>query len=347
MTKPTRDRAGVIAVLALAGLAACTNPEVPTGHEGYVYQVPLIFGKMQYRESLVGPTSTGASWRLYVTNIDMREKTYPEQFDLLTHDDLKVKFEVNTRMRPRRGSVKEIVEKWGGPDWYEWNVKEPLRTVVRRELMKVSAATLQLETAKVAARIQTALTEKYKDQPVEVMSVDIGHFEFPTEVTAAITDKIAAEQELERQQYVLSKTEKDAAIHVLEALNVARQQQIISSTLDPLYVQRKAVEVYHKLGQANNQTVIVLPTSDQGAGIPLVLAEGKRKVLTAADQALLKRMEEKYLKDVPSMGPGGISTPVAGEPIVPEVPRPAPAAEGTPEPTPSPATPTPTAPAPR
>jgi regulator of protease activity HflC (stomatin/prohibitin superfamily) len=306
--------------LALAGLSACSNPEVPTGFEGYVYHVPLIFGKMEYRESLVGPTSTGASWRLYVTNIDMREKTYPESFDLLTHDDLKVKFEVNTRIRLRRGSVREIVEKWGGPDWYEWNVKEPLRTVVRLELMKVSAATLQLETAKVAGRIQEALALKYKEQPIEVISVDIGHFEFPAEVTAAIQDKIASEQELERQQYVLSKTEKEAAIRVLEALNVARQQQIISSTLDPLYVQRKAVEVYRKLATTTNKTIVMLPTSDTGTGMPLVLAEGKRKTLTAADQELLKKMEEKYLKDVPAMGPGGAATPVPGESMAPAMP---------------------------
>jgi len=51
------------AILLLAALAlpACTNPDVPAGHEGYVYHRPLWFGKMEYRESLRGPASTAVS----------------------------------------------------------------------------------------------------------------------------------------------------------------------------------------------------------------------------------------------------------------------------------------------
>jgi len=102
-----------LAVAALA-LVACSNPTVPAGHEGYVYHKPLWFGKMEFRKSLVGPASTGLSWRLFVINIDMRANNYTEKFELLTHDNLKVAFEVNTRIQPRSGQVKQIVEEWGG-----------------------------------------------------------------------------------------------------------------------------------------------------------------------------------------------------------------------------------------
>ena len=92
--------AGAVAAFA----AACTHPKTPEGHEGYVYHVPLMFGKAEYRDTLTGPDSTGVSWRLYVINIDMRAKSYREEFSLLTADNLKIDFEVNTRIRLRTGS---------------------------------------------------------------------------------------------------------------------------------------------------------------------------------------------------------------------------------------------------
>jgi len=56
---------------------------------------------MEFRESLRGPATTGVSWRLYTENVDMRAKSYKEDFQLLTHDNLNVTFEVNTRSSSR------------------------------------------------------------------------------------------------------------------------------------------------------------------------------------------------------------------------------------------------------
>ncbi len=284
------------ALLALLGLGACTNPETPAGHEGYVYYTPLIFGKQEYRRTLTGPASTGVSWRLFVINIDMRARTYIEDFKLLTSDNLSVSFQVSTRLRLAPGTVKELVENWGGEKWYEWNVKQPLRSTVRREVMSVSATEIQVRTDRVGQRIKNKLTQRYKDTPVQILSCDIGHIEFPAEVTDAIQAKISKEQELERQNYVLAKAKKEAAIQVLQALKVAKKQRIISSTLDPIYVQRRAVEVYKSLAASSNKTVIMLPNSDEGTAMPLVMSKGKRKVLTADDEKLLQHMETYYME---------------------------------------------------
>ncbi|RMH45295.1 MAG: hypothetical protein D6689_00190, partial [Deltaproteobacteria bacterium] len=146
--------AGIALVAAAAG---CTHPSTPEGHEGYVYHVPLMFGKAEFRETLRGPASTGVSWRLYVENIDMRTKSYTEEFQLLTRDNLSVDFEVNTRISLRPGSSREIVEQWGGEQWYAWNVKEPLRTIVRTTVTGVSAVDIQIKTEQVRTAIEQRL----------------------------------------------------------------------------------------------------------------------------------------------------------------------------------------------
>ena len=282
-------------LLAALGLSACTNPQTPAGFEGYVHHVPLMFGQSGYRDTLVGPASTGLAWRLFVENVDMRAKSQSEQFNLLTSDNLSVAFEVNTRLRVRPGGSKEIVEEWG-TDWYARNVREPLRTVVRQEITQVSATDIQLRTDEVRARIFEASERLYADTPIELLSVDIGNIQFPKEVTQAIERKIATEQELQRQEFLRAKTRKEAGIKVLEALKVAKQQEIISSTLDPIYVQRMAVQAYRKLAAASNKTVMVLPNTAQGTGLPQVLHAGESRELSTEDRALLDEMEKRYMK---------------------------------------------------
>ena len=282
--------------LVLLLLVGCTNPEVPQGFEGYIYRQPLLLGQMEYRESLRGPATTGIAWRLYTENVDMRAKSYKEDFQLLTHDNLSVSFEVNTRIKLKDGTVKEIVEQWGGTKWYEWNVKEPLRTIVREQVTLVSATDIQLETPKVRQLIAEKLTARFTGTPVVIESVDIGQIQFPKQVADAISRKIAKEQEFERQNYVLAKTSKEAAIRVLEALKLAKQQRIISSTLDPLYVQQRAVQVYRTLSASTNRTIVMLPTSMEGTGLPQVQTQGQRKILTPADEKLLQDMEQRYMK---------------------------------------------------
>jgi len=302
-------------------LAGCTNPEVPQGFEGYIYRQPLLLGKMEYRESLRGPATTGVAWRLYTENVDMRAKSYKEDFQLLTHDNLSVSFEVNTRIKVKDGTVKEIVEEWGGTKWYEWNVKEQLRTIVREQVTLVSATDIQLETPKVRALIAEKLTAKFNGTPIVIESVDIGQIQFPKQVADAISRKIAKQQELERQSYVLAKTTKEAAIRVLEALKLAKQQRIISSTLDPLYVQQRAVQVYRTLSSSPNRTIVMLPTTTEGTGLPQVQTQGQRKILTPADERLLADMEERYMK-------------IAKQPAPVPTPGPAPAPAPAPAPTP-------------
>lgn len=286
-----------VVFLGLA-FSACTNPEVQAGHEGYVYYKPLIFGQMEYRETLRGPATTGVSWRLYVESVDMRARSYKEDFQLLTQDNLSVSFEVNTRISLRPGSAKEVVEDWGGDKWYEWNVKERMRTIVREQVTQFKAMTIQLETPKVRAQIEQKLREQYENAeaptPIVIESVDIGQIKFPDEVAEAIQRKIATKQELERQQYVLDKTEEEAAIKVLEAIKVAKQQLIISSTLDPLYVQQRAVQVYRKVAESDNDTVIMLPNTADGTALPLILEPKQRRVLSTSD----KKRLGKFLDDL-------------------------------------------------
>ena len=330
-------------IALVAGLSAgCTNPEVPAGHEGYVYYTPLIFGQMEYRESLRGPATTGISWRLSSTNIDMRARSYKENFELLTKENLTVSFEVNARLRLQSGTVQDVVENWGGVNWYEWNVKERLRTTVREQVTEFSALQIQLKTSEVRSKIQEKLREQLEvdprtkaASPIKIESVDIGEIHFPKEVAEAIERKSATQEELNRQRYILARTIEEANEKVLNAIAEAKQQLTISSTLDPLYVQYRAIQAYRKIAKSNNQTTIVLPNSSEGTALPKVLQPKSRRVFTKADTAriekeldaleaeLKRKAQVSEAKAAAKLEPG-----TSGEPEEPEA---APAPEEEPE----------------
>jgi regulator of protease activity HflC (stomatin/prohibitin superfamily) len=87
--------------------------------------------------------------------------------------------------------------------------------------------------------------------------------------------KISAQQESEAMQYKKAKATQEAEIKIIEAQGLAKAQQIINSTLTPYYLQHEAIQSYTKLAGSPNTTFVILPTSPNSAGMPLILNGAK------------------------------------------------------------------------
>ena len=94
----------------------------------------------------------------------------------------------------------------------------------------------------------------------------------PQQVLDSISSKIAALQEAERMQYVLQKAEQEAKVRIAQAHGLAESQRIIQQQLTPLYVQYEAIEAYKSLAGSPNTTFVIMPTSPNGAGLPLIVS---------------------------------------------------------------------------
>ena len=117
----------ILGVMAFIYLT--TNPHTPMGNEGYVYEQPRIFGEGGFRGVLSGPANFGVSlWRNNVKNIDVRPRTYTENFNILAKDDLNVSFNFHAVIAVESGQVKDVIEHYGGEQWYPRFVKESFRT---------------------------------------------------------------------------------------------------------------------------------------------------------------------------------------------------------------------------
>ncbi|MCB9615162.1 MAG: hypothetical protein H6721_18205 [Sandaracinus sp.] len=292
--KPERSLPRVLSTLGLFFVALMvttlvhglggTNPFTPAGHEGYVYHQPLAFGQREFIEVQRGPTSTGWRWRQYVTNIDMRAATYTEQMQIFSSDNLEVSFEAHARIRLRRGTVRQVVERYSGADWYANNMRRPYVTAVREEVRQHEAFTIKDRSVAIGEGILTRLRAEYEDTPFELVSLSIGNISYPESVTERVVANLAAEQRRQRREVELQIASANAQIREIRARGEAEAQQVEQETLTPLFVQHEAAELYRELadevddddGVAAARVVVVLPTRNDRAGVPRIYEGGSR-----------------------------------------------------------------------
>lgn len=271
---PAAIAALILTGVVVAGLsrAGCVNVVTPAGHEGYIKSRP-IFGAAEFVGVQVGPTSTGWVWRQEVVNIDTRPRTYSEDMTIPTKDRLQLSFRAHSRVRLRRGSVQSVVEKFGGANWYKANVQDQFRSAVRAEVQQLKAFEVKDRMHDIGANVLAAMKERYKDDPIEFLAINIGNIQYPEKVVSAVVDKFVTNEDNDRKDIELKIAQRQIEIGIAEAQGVADAQQIIRTTLDPMFLQYKALKAVEELADSPNTTFIVMPYSE-GGGQPLIMNIG-------------------------------------------------------------------------
>ncbi|MDD5260232.1 MAG: SPFH domain-containing protein [Methylacidiphilales bacterium] len=287
----TRGNAPVLTLAALAALFAfgalvwfggSHNFYTPAGYVGYVTRGAVV-GKTEYVGTQAGPTSTGLGWMLHGINISVTPYTYTEEFNgsesVLSKDQLKVAFRVHTIWNVRPDKVKEFVEKYStldaedNPDKivqvaYANFVRERLRTAARSEVQKFNAMEIKDNIDKIGEVLRGNILEMTKDTPFNVPSVVVGNIQYPESVSEAVSNKLAASQELETREIQIQIAKKDAEKRVAEAEGIAKAMTIVQQKLTPLYIQHEAIEAQKAMVGSPNHTTIYIPVGNNG--VPLV-----------------------------------------------------------------------------
>lgn len=257
----------VLVLSAGGGTSGCYNPSTPAGHEGYVVRGAIV-GQRAYVGTQTGPTSTGLGWLLEVQNVDFRWRTYNEQFKVMSADNLSLAFNAHLVVRPTPSSVRDVVETYGGEEWYPRSVQEPFRNAIYEAVAGYKA----LEAKDKRETISADVTQKFRafldKKPFEVEKIVIGTIDLPEEVAKSQELKISKETEIERQDFEVKIAEKKKQIKVIEAEGIAEAQRIINTTLTPLYLQHEAIQAQVGLAGSPNHTTVYIPVGTNG--IPLV-----------------------------------------------------------------------------
>ncbi|MCP4006535.1 MAG: hypothetical protein GY725_20345 [bacterium] len=260
----------VLVLCALSSiLAACSNPSTPAGYEGYVFEQPRFFGKGGFRGVVKGPANYGVSlFRNSIINVDLRPRTYTEEFKILAKDDLNIGFRFHAIVSVSENSVEDVILKYGGLEWYERFAREPFRTFVREAVQQYDSREVKAHRSKVADEVRQRLEHHLKGSPFRLVSLVVGNINYPTSVAAAVEAKLAASQLLEEKATQKLIAQRDAEIRVEEAKGIAEAQRIINTTLSRNYLQHEAIQAQLKMAESPNHTTVYIPAGNNG--IPMV-----------------------------------------------------------------------------
>jgi len=213
--------------------------------------------------------------RIFVYPIQWR--SYTEQVDVLTRDDLTINVRANVILRAKENELYELQTRIG-TDFYEKVVRPQFRTAIRNILSAYNMVSISKETPNVSAQIKKQLQEKLLEKHVEIDDVIIDDIAYSVSILRAIESKLTKQQEQEAMKFEINIAKKDAEITVIAAEAKARAilieaeaqskaQKMQADSITAKYVQLKAME-------NPNTKLIVVPQGKEG--LPFLLnPEGK------------------------------------------------------------------------
>lgn len=239
----------LIAGLAVLALSSCTV--VRQGEVG----VKRTLGKIRpaaVQEGVIGynplitriikvPTRT--------INIEVRAPL-PSKEGLTVQSDVSILYRVEGEHAPK------VIEKIGR-NYDDVVILPVFRSAVADVASRYYAKDMHTgQRAEIERAIRELMMTQLKDRGFAVESVLLKSIALPPGLTKAIEDKLEAEQDAQRMQFILDKERQEAQRRVIEAEGVRDAQKIINEGLTPMLIKFKSIEAFNKLASSPNSKVI-------------------------------------------------------------------------------------------
>ena len=96
-----------------------------------------------------------------------------------------------------------------------------------------------------------------EDKGIQVEAVLLKSIQMPVSLARAIEEKLEAEQQAQRMEFVLEQARREADQKRIEAEGIRDAQKIIAEGLDPAILQFKSIEAFMELSKSPNAKIIV------------------------------------------------------------------------------------------
>lgn len=257
-----RGVGGVLSLIAVVVMLSSLVKIIPPGHVGVV----VIFGKVNQNElkegiNIVNPFATVEKMTIKTQEITERMNV-PSNEGLTVNLDMSLLYKVNPEFASK---LFQTV----GPRYREVIILPTLRSAARTATVNFEAKMLYtIGREEVSQQLTETLGGMLKERGIILESVLLRSITLPQRVTGAIEEKLEAEQQAERMQFVLEKERLEAQRKELEATGIARAQEIISNTLSVSYLQYLAIQAQKHMADSPNHTTVYIPAGFNG--VPLM-----------------------------------------------------------------------------
>lgn len=263
-------------IIVLGVMNACIK-QIDAGEIG----VQSMFGKVQ--DEVLTSGLNFVNPLMDVKEIDVRTQNYTmsgvhnegdmagdDAIRVLTADGLEVVIDLTVLYRVEASQAPKIVKEIGY-DFKNVVVRPITRTKIRDNAVYYTAVDLySIKRDEFQSRIFKTIEANLKARGLVLEQLLVRNITLPVSVKGSIEEKIKAEQEAQKMQYVLQKEKQEAERKRVEAQGIADYQRIISQGLGDKQLQYEQIQVMKGLITSPNAKVIIM-----GGGKTPVILDGK------------------------------------------------------------------------
>ena len=189
---------------------------------------------------------------------DEGTKSGDDAIRVLTADGLEVTIDLTVLYRLIPVDAPKLVKETGVD--YEYKIVRPIaRTRIRDNAVYYEAVALySTKRDEFQNRIFNGIENDFKKRGLLLENLLVRNITLPAAVKGTIEQKIQAEQEAQKMQFVLQKERQEADRKRVEAQGIADYQHIISESLTDKQLQYEQIKAFKEMALSPNTKIIVM-----------------------------------------------------------------------------------------
>ena len=257
-------RIGGLVLILIGFLTACIK-QIDAGQVG----VKKLFGKVQ--EDVLSSGLNFINPLLDIEKLDIKTQNYTmsgvhdegsqagdDAIRVLTADGLEVTIDLSVLYRLVPNDAPRLLRETG-VDYQDKIVRPITRTRIRDNAVYYDAVALySTKRDEFQQRIFKSIESDFKLRGLLLENLLVRNITLPQSVKLTIEQKINAEQDAQKMQFVLQKEKQEAERKRVEAQGIADYQRIISESLTDKQLQYEQIKAQLEMAKSQNAKIIVV-----------------------------------------------------------------------------------------
>jgi prohibitin 1 len=192
-----------------------------------------------------------------VIKVSTQTENLEVQLDLPSKEGLTIKSQISILYHVKPESAAKVLEQIG-PNFESTLILSVFRSAAADVTARFMAKDMHTgERSAIEKEISEMMKKQLDARGFAVEAVLLKSIALPQGLSLAIQQKLEAEQEAQRMEFVLDKERREAERKKIEAEGVRDAQKIISEGLNDFYIKWKSLEVFRELSKSSNAKVII------------------------------------------------------------------------------------------
>lgn len=252
-------------LVALIGLSAASVVQIGAGEVG----VKILFGQVQ--NDVLGSGLHFINPLMTVQKLDIKTQNYTmsavrdegakegdDAIRVLTSDGLEVVIDLTVLYKVLPVDAPRILRETG-LDYTDKIVRPISRTKIRDNAVYYDAVSLySSKRDEFQRRIFESISNEFQHRGLLLEQLLVRNISLPQAVKTSIEQKMTAEQDAQKMQYVLQKEQQEAQRKRVEAQGIADYQRIISESLTDKQLQYESIKAQLEIAKSPNTKVIIM-----------------------------------------------------------------------------------------